>query len=92
MKMNTMNIAAQLAAQADEALAAANWETARRLFSEALAQEVTPEALEGMARARVSLNDGAAARSTHASARTAPIVRPGVRSMPRASRLASPEP
>ena len=56
-----MTTAAERAAQAGEALAAADWETARRLFSEALAEDETPEALEGFARASFFLNDGAAA-------------------------------
>jgi hypothetical protein len=56
-----MMTAAELAVRASEALAAADWETARRLFSDALAQDETPEALEGLARASFFLNDGAAA-------------------------------
>ena len=56
-----METAAQLAARAGEALAAADWETARDLFSEALSRDETPEALEGLARASFFLNDGAAA-------------------------------
>jgi DNA-binding CsgD family transcriptional regulator len=56
-----MRTAAQLTAQADEALAAADWESARRLFSEALSREETPEALEGLARASFFLKVGAAA-------------------------------
>ena len=47
--------------QAREALADADWETARRAFSEALAEEETPEALEGLGRASFFLNDGAGA-------------------------------
>ena len=56
-----MTTAAELSAQAGEALAAADWENARRLFSDALAQDETPEALEGVARASFFLNDGSAA-------------------------------
>jgi LuxR family transcriptional regulator, maltose regulon positive regulatory protein len=56
-----MMTAAELAAEADQALVAADWETARRLFSEALAQDETPEALEGLARASFFLNDGSTA-------------------------------
>jgi DNA-binding CsgD family transcriptional regulator len=56
-----MKTAAQLAEAAGEALAAADWESARHLFSEALVQDETPEALEGLARASFFLNDGAVA-------------------------------
>jgi DNA-binding CsgD family transcriptional regulator len=55
-----MKTAAQLAARAEDALAAAEWESARRLFSEALARDETPEMFEGLARASFFLNDGAA--------------------------------
>jgi hypothetical protein len=56
-----METAASLMAQAGEALAASDWDSARRLFSQALSQDETPEALEGLGRASFFLNDGAAA-------------------------------
>jgi DNA-binding CsgD family transcriptional regulator len=56
-----MTTARQLVKQAGEALAAADWETARGAFSQALAQDETPEALEGLTRASFFLNDGVGA-------------------------------
>jgi hypothetical protein len=48
----------QVLAGAHEALAASDWETARRLFADALVDGETPEALEGLARANFFLNEG----------------------------------
>jgi DNA-binding CsgD family transcriptional regulator len=53
-----MTTATRLIARADEALAAADWDTARRLFAEAVRDGETPEALEGLARANFFLNEG----------------------------------
>ena len=61
----TMTTARQLSARADEALAAADWDTARRLFAEALADGETPEVLEGLASASFFLNDGESALAAH---------------------------
>jgi LuxR family transcriptional regulator, maltose regulon positive regulatory protein len=47
--------------RANEALGKADWESARRLFSEALELKETPEALEGLASALFFLNDVEAA-------------------------------
>jgi hypothetical protein len=47
----------QLTKEADEALHASNWETAKRLYSEVLEQAEIPEALEGLARATFFLGD-----------------------------------
>jgi DNA-binding CsgD family transcriptional regulator len=60
-----MTTDAQLLADADAALAAADWETARRLFSQVLGQGETPEALEGLASACFFLNEGAPALEAH---------------------------
>jgi LuxR family transcriptional regulator, maltose regulon positive regulatory protein len=60
-----MSTATELLARADAALAAADWESARRLFLEALAEEETPEALEGLGRASFFLNEGEAAIEAH---------------------------
>jgi len=60
-----MATAAHLQRRADEALAAADWVTARRLYSAALAEDETPEALEGLARASFFLNEGAPALDAH---------------------------
>ena len=60
-----MATAAHLQRRADEALAAADWATARRLYSAALAEDETPEALEGLARASFFLNEGAPALDAH---------------------------
>ena len=46
-----MRTAAELLARGNEALAEADWETAKRLLTEALALEETPEALEGLGNA-----------------------------------------
>ena len=51
----------QLTQEADEALHASDWETAKRLYSEVLEQADIPEALEGLARATFFLNEGEAA-------------------------------
>jgi LuxR family maltose regulon positive regulatory protein len=51
----------QLSKEADEALHASDWETAKRLYSEVLEQAEIPEALEGLARATFFLNEGEAA-------------------------------
>jgi DNA-binding CsgD family transcriptional regulator len=48
----------QLVGQANDALERADWETARRLFSDVLERSETPEALEGLARAAFFLNEG----------------------------------
>lgn len=55
----------QLLARADEALAAADWDEARGLFSEALAHREKPEALEGLARASFFLDEDEAALDAH---------------------------
>jgi hypothetical protein len=52
-----MTTVPQLLTQADDALAAADWSGARRLYSEALAHEETAEALEGLAAAAFFLDD-----------------------------------
>ena len=53
-----METAAQLIARADEALAAADWNTARGLFAKALTHGELPEALEGLGKANFFLNEG----------------------------------
>jgi DNA-binding CsgD family transcriptional regulator len=60
-----MTARAELVARAREALVAADWDVARRLFSEALAQGETPEALEGLARANFFLNEGELVLEAH---------------------------
>jgi DNA-binding CsgD family transcriptional regulator len=55
----------QLLAQANDALVRSDWETAKRLFTDALDQGEAPEALEGLARAAFFLNDGEAAIDAH---------------------------
>jgi DNA-binding CsgD family transcriptional regulator len=60
-----MSTTAQMLARADEALAGADWDTARRLFTDALDKGETPEALEGLASASFFLNDGASALDAH---------------------------
>src|SRR5262249_14154940 len=52
---------ADLLARADTALARTDWETAMRLFSEALADEESPEALEGVGTAAFFTSEGEAA-------------------------------
>jgi LuxR family maltose regulon positive regulatory protein len=47
----------ELLESADKALASADWQTARRLFSAALEQQQTPEALEGLAKAAFFLDE-----------------------------------
>lgn len=61
----TMSTSTELMARADEALAGADWETARRLFVEALAEGAMPEALEGLASACFFLNEGDEALDAH---------------------------
>lgn len=61
----TMAATDQLLARADEALAAARWDEAGRLFSEALAHGEMPEAFEGLARASFFLNDDEVALDAH---------------------------
>src|SRR5262249_13263360 len=51
----------QLIRRATAALENADWETAKRLFSDAVDRRETPEALEGLARAAFFLNEGEAA-------------------------------
>lgn len=53
-----MPTAAELVARGNEALAEADWETAQRLLTEALALDETPEALEGLGKATFFLNQG----------------------------------
>jgi DNA-binding CsgD family transcriptional regulator len=48
---------AELVGQGNEALRNAEWEAARNLFARALEQEVTPEALEGLAKAAFFLDE-----------------------------------
>jgi DNA-binding CsgD family transcriptional regulator len=50
--------AEELLGRADRALADAEWDLARRLFSDALERRETPEALEGLGKAAFFLNDG----------------------------------
>jgi hypothetical protein len=47
----------ELIARANEALSNADWDAARRLFSQALEREETPEALEGLAKAAFFLDE-----------------------------------
>jgi DNA-binding NarL/FixJ family response regulator len=54
---NAVPVPEDLLGQATDALAGADWETAKRLFSTALEREETPEALEGFARASFFLNE-----------------------------------
>jgi DNA-binding CsgD family transcriptional regulator len=51
----------QLIRRANAALESADWETAKRLFADAVDRRETPEALEGLARAAFFLNEGEAA-------------------------------
>ena len=51
----------QLIRRATAALEKADWETAKRLFANAIDRRETPEALEGLARAAFFLNEGEAA-------------------------------
>jgi LuxR family maltose regulon positive regulatory protein len=60
-----MTTETQLLAHANAALADADWDAARRLFSAALAEKETPEALEGLATAYFFLNDGEPALDAH---------------------------
>jgi DNA-binding NarL/FixJ family response regulator len=48
----------QLLARGGEALANGDWDGAKRLFADALEQEETPEALEGLGQAAFFLNEG----------------------------------
>jgi hypothetical protein len=49
----------ELVAQANEALVSADWHAAKAAFGKALAQKVTPEALEGLATAAFFLDEAA---------------------------------
>src|SRR5690348_1402176 len=54
----------RLLADGNDALAGSEWVTAKRLFSEALEQGETPEALEGLASAAFFLSEGELALET----------------------------
>jgi len=54
----------RLLADGNDALAGSDWVTAKRLFSEALEQSETPEALEGLASAAFFLSEGELALAT----------------------------